>query len=505
MSTSNKKYTVKKGDSLATIAQHFYRNDDEDSQRKIYEKNKDVIGLDSEKLTVGIELLIPIDNSAAMIPPNINEADIAHLVLAMLNQERSKKGLAPLTISVNETIILDNQNQRSFDEKSVLEKNQGTNVLDGHGQTSLNEEPLRERKGWRNFIDIKKQGSLVALGAGVVGFIAGLIGPTTNIITLRQEQPKLNLLEPVVQLSSPPTLTINSQVEKLLNRAYRKTSGKYNIDDKFERLIEQIDKIKDEEKDIQESPFTSYGQIGLNQPKDEKQKELIKPIIEYYKDKNNIKELLSYYKQENPNSSSSDLSDVKKTLETDFDRLANPLEDLEKALEKSSDLDGSKKLVAFVTVVNQSKLPNIIREKALLQVYDERGSIFDLDLDVVPVGQEEKSDNKTRNDTGDSNTNDKDKKLSANTNINIARPTYTLPSNDAVVLQISSSDFSTLGAKKDLVMSSFSKEYKYLLLIRNMHGNIWFKNGKLSSLGVDENLKSLRSKAEYLIQQKKEL
>jgi nucleoid-associated protein YgaU len=52
-----KKYTVKAGDTLSTIAKKFYGDDSE--YTRIYEANKDLIGSDPNKIQVGQELTIP--------------------------------------------------------------------------------------------------------------------------------------------------------------------------------------------------------------------------------------------------------------------------------------------------------------------------------------------------------------------------------------------------------------------------------------------------------------
>ncbi len=55
----SQKYTVQSGDSLAAIAQKFYGDSSEQSWRKIYDANKNVIGSDPNQLQVGMILTIP--------------------------------------------------------------------------------------------------------------------------------------------------------------------------------------------------------------------------------------------------------------------------------------------------------------------------------------------------------------------------------------------------------------------------------------------------------------
>ncbi|MCA1645198.1 MAG: LysM peptidoglycan-binding domain-containing protein [Chloroflexi bacterium] len=50
-------YAVQSGDTLLTIADHFYG--DNTQWRRIYDANKDVIGADPDKLKIGMTLKIP--------------------------------------------------------------------------------------------------------------------------------------------------------------------------------------------------------------------------------------------------------------------------------------------------------------------------------------------------------------------------------------------------------------------------------------------------------------
>ncbi len=52
-----KKYTVKEGDTLSSIAKEFYGNAAD--YKIIYEANKDLIGDDPDQIQVGMELMIP--------------------------------------------------------------------------------------------------------------------------------------------------------------------------------------------------------------------------------------------------------------------------------------------------------------------------------------------------------------------------------------------------------------------------------------------------------------
>jgi serralysin len=56
---SGRTYTVQQGDFLAAIAQKFYGDGSETSWRRIYDANRDTIGCDPTKLTVGMVLVIP--------------------------------------------------------------------------------------------------------------------------------------------------------------------------------------------------------------------------------------------------------------------------------------------------------------------------------------------------------------------------------------------------------------------------------------------------------------
>lgn len=56
---SGRTYTVQQGDFLSAIAQKFYGDGSELSWRRIYDANRDTIGCDPKKLTVGMVLVIP--------------------------------------------------------------------------------------------------------------------------------------------------------------------------------------------------------------------------------------------------------------------------------------------------------------------------------------------------------------------------------------------------------------------------------------------------------------
>lgn len=56
---SGRTYTVQQGDFLSAIAQKFYGDGSDASWRRIYDANRDTIGPDPTKLTVGMVLVIP--------------------------------------------------------------------------------------------------------------------------------------------------------------------------------------------------------------------------------------------------------------------------------------------------------------------------------------------------------------------------------------------------------------------------------------------------------------
>lgn len=89
--TSAQTYTVEQGDFLSAIAQKFYGDGSEPYWQKIYDANKAVIGPDPTKLQIGMVLVIPPKDSGTVDPSNI-----VGQVLELVNQERSKNGLAPL-------------------------------------------------------------------------------------------------------------------------------------------------------------------------------------------------------------------------------------------------------------------------------------------------------------------------------------------------------------------------------------------------------------------------
>lgn len=91
--TSAQTYTVQQGDFLSAIAQKFYGDGSEASWRKIYEANKAVIGADPTQLQIGMVLVIPLKDSV-VVP-----SSVVSQVLALVNQERGKNGLAPLNLN----------------------------------------------------------------------------------------------------------------------------------------------------------------------------------------------------------------------------------------------------------------------------------------------------------------------------------------------------------------------------------------------------------------------
>ena len=93
-STSGFPYTVHQGDFLSSIAQKFYGDGSEASWRIIYAANKDKIGPDPTKLQPGMVLFIPAKDSGRVDP-----SDFVHQVFELVNQERSRAGLAALTLN----------------------------------------------------------------------------------------------------------------------------------------------------------------------------------------------------------------------------------------------------------------------------------------------------------------------------------------------------------------------------------------------------------------------
>lgn len=92
--TAAQTYTVQQGDFLSVIAQKFYGDGSEASWRTIYEANKVVIGSDPTQLQIGMILIIPPQGSGIVVP-----SSIVSQVLELVNQERSRKGLAPLKLN----------------------------------------------------------------------------------------------------------------------------------------------------------------------------------------------------------------------------------------------------------------------------------------------------------------------------------------------------------------------------------------------------------------------
>jgi uncharacterized protein YkwD len=92
--TSAQTYTVQQGDFLSAIAQKFYGDGTEASWRKIYEANKAVIGPDPTKLQIGMVLVIPPKDSGVVVP-----SSFVNRLLELVNQERSKNGLATLNLN----------------------------------------------------------------------------------------------------------------------------------------------------------------------------------------------------------------------------------------------------------------------------------------------------------------------------------------------------------------------------------------------------------------------
>ena len=110
---SGQTYTVQPGDSLSTIAQKFYGSGEITFWRKIYEANKAVIGADPTHIEVGMVLVIPPKDSSVVVPePNNN---FVSRVLELVNQERSRAGLAPLTLNSQLTAAAQGHSQDMAD------------------------------------------------------------------------------------------------------------------------------------------------------------------------------------------------------------------------------------------------------------------------------------------------------------------------------------------------------------------------------------------------------
>jgi uncharacterized protein YkwD len=112
-STSAQTYTVQSGDFLSAIAQKFYGDGSEAAWRKIHEANKAVIGPEPTKLEVGIVLVIlPIDGGVA-------PSDVVSRVLELVNQERRRAGLAPLSLNSQLAAVAQGHSQDMADHNFV--------------------------------------------------------------------------------------------------------------------------------------------------------------------------------------------------------------------------------------------------------------------------------------------------------------------------------------------------------------------------------------------------
>ena len=92
--TSAQTYTVQQGDFLSAIAQKLYGDGSDAGWQRIYAANKALIGPDPTKLQVGMVLVIPPKDSGVVVSSNT-----VNRVLELVNQERSKHGLAPLKLN----------------------------------------------------------------------------------------------------------------------------------------------------------------------------------------------------------------------------------------------------------------------------------------------------------------------------------------------------------------------------------------------------------------------
>ena len=110
---SGQTYTVQAGDFLSAIAQKFYGDGSEASWQKIYEANKGVIGPDPNQLQVGMVLVIPPKDSGVVVPPPDN--NVVSRVLELVNQQRSRAGLTPLTLNSQLTAAAQGHSQDMAD------------------------------------------------------------------------------------------------------------------------------------------------------------------------------------------------------------------------------------------------------------------------------------------------------------------------------------------------------------------------------------------------------
>lgn len=110
---SGQTYTVQSGDTLSTLAQKFYGDGTEASWQKIYEANKAVIGADPTHIEVGMVLVIPPEDSSVVVRSLDN--NFVSWVLELVNQERRRAGLAPLTLNSQLTAAAQGHSQDMAD------------------------------------------------------------------------------------------------------------------------------------------------------------------------------------------------------------------------------------------------------------------------------------------------------------------------------------------------------------------------------------------------------
>lgn len=440
-------YTVQAGDSLVAIALKFYG--DKSYWQKIYEANKNEIGSDPRSLRIGMTLVIPPQDSGSLI---LNEQ------AQMESYSPSLSGKEPEVspLKVQSAIISDDYN--------------------GNSQVVVDSKPLKqetERK--RNWLKRFKLGTLGKPFAGLIT-VLGIIGALIPISNYLQERPNLNLLDSSVRLASPSDIRYPYLQE--LYDLYAQTPLELDEGLRMFTSNEYWEILSTSSSEIEVSSLDAF------QRDQEEQEEGLKTLRE------DVRNAQNYY-------SNPELQGVE-NIRIALDRIH---QELGSVVNKRNNLAATPRLIVFLTVENRSKLPNLVRGRGLLAVYNDQNMVLTLPLTVELADERNQSDTVLENDNSVEDGDNSSNRLLEQANAVLR--SHTLDAKNAVVFQAISPAVGSLSEEEQSNFDVALEEgYKYLLVLRDMHGKTYSTEGDLSRLSLDDDLKPLESKAERLVQRR---
>ncbi len=301
-----------------------------------------------------------------------------------------------------------------------------------------------------------------------IGYLIGIGGIIVAIYPLLSESPKLSSSVQEIELKTDINNKILQQYYDKLNRieteyGYITSSSIYNI-------LELIENIKNEP-----------TQFDLNS----KILELIGSIdrgIEYFQNPEISKKLLEYFSEnleyfsENMEYFSENMEgeknkvELEKKVEKTIKEIIEKLQNIKMELKSDFEDEKKKKLSVAITLENQSKLPNIIRETGLIRLYDSRNVKIDIPLKV--------------------------KKVDQSTNV-----------VDGYKVKTIYLESKTTGLLDDGVRQSLSRafeyQYDYILIVEDLHDKTWYTQGRIFNINLQPELEKLKREADKILEKNK--